>query len=276
MARSSDQTHQTAEMIRKAGGSAEAFTADVTDSEAVENAVRSIEESLGTVEVLVNNAGTVKPFGPLWSADLKEWWSGVETNLLGPAVCSRAVLPGMLERGRGRIINVSSGAGTVGAPFYTSYVVSKTALIRFTECLALEARPHGVKVFAISPGTVRTEMTEYSLHSPQGQKWLPWFQRMFEKGIDVPASRAAQLVLKLVSGQADALSGRFISIFDDLDAMIEHAAEIEQQNLYSLKMEKVAGAGGNVALAAVLAEARETADHQDKQRSAAVQGKEGV
>jgi NAD(P)-dependent dehydrogenase (short-subunit alcohol dehydrogenase family) len=66
MARSSDQTHKTAEMIRKAGGSAEAFTADVRDSEAVENAVRFIEESLGTVEVLINNAGTVKPFGPLW------------------------------------------------------------------------------------------------------------------------------------------------------------------------------------------------------------------
>lgn len=273
MARSADQINETAEMIRKAGRRAEAFTADVTKSEAVESAVRAIEKLLGPVEVLVNNAGTVKPFGPLWSADLKEWWNGVETNLLGPTVCSHAVLPGMVERGRGWIINVSSGAGTIGTPFYSSYVVSKTALIRLTECLALEARPHSVSVFAISPGTVRTEMTEYSLNSPQGQKWLPWFQRLFEEGIDVPASRAAQLVLTLASGRADALSGRFISVFDDVEMLIAHAAEIEQQNLYSLKLDKVAGVGGNAALTAVLAEARHTAERQEGQSSAAVQGK---
>lgn len=273
VARSADQINETAEMIRRAGGQAEAFVADVTESEAVERAVREIEKSLGPVDVLVNNAGTVKPFGPLWNADLKEWWSGVETNLLGPAVCSRAVLAGMVERGLGWIINVSSGAGTVSTPFYSSYVVSKTALIRLTECLALETRPHGVSVFAISPGTVRTEMTEYSLNSPQGKKWLPWFQRLFDEGIDVPASRAAQLVLTLASGRADALSGRFISVFDNVEMLIAHAAEIEQQNLYSLKMDKVAGGGGNAALAAVLAEARQTAERQEEQSSAAVQGK---
>jgi len=271
IARSADQINETAEMIRKAGGRAEAFTADVTKSEAIESAVQAIEKSLGPVDVLVNNAGTVKPFGPLWSADLKEWWTGVETNLLGPTVCSRAVLHGMVERGRGWIINVSSGAGTMGTPFYSSYGVSKTALIRLTECLALEARPHGISVFAISPGTVRTEMTEYSLNSPQGRKWLPWFQRLFEEGIDVPASRAAQLVLTLASGRADALSGRFISIFDDVEMLIAHAAEIEQQNLYSLKMDKVAGASGNAAHAAILAEARQAAERQAKQGSAATQ-----
>jgi NAD(P)-dependent dehydrogenase (short-subunit alcohol dehydrogenase family) len=179
----------------------------------------------------------------------------------------------MVERGLGWIINVSSGAGTMSTPFYSSYVVSKTALIRLTECLALETRPHGVSVFAISPGTVRTEMSEYSLNSPQGKKWLPWFQRLFEEKIDVPASRAAQLVLTLASGRADALSGRFISIFDDVETMIEHAAEIELQNLYSLKIEKVAGAGGNAALAAVLADARQAAEQQEKQSSAAALGK---
>lgn len=273
VARSGDQINETAEMIRRAGGQADAFVADVTESDAVERAVRAIEKALGPVDVLVNNAGTVKPFGPLWSADLKEWWSGVETNLLGPVVCSRAVLAGMVERGLGWIINVSSGAGTVSTPFYSSYVVSKTALIRLTECLALEARPHGVSVFAISPGTVRTEMSEYSLNSPQGKKWLPWFQRLFEEKIDVPASRAAQLVLTLASGRADALSGRFISIFDDVETMIERAAEIELQNLYSLKIEKVAGAGGNTALAAVLADARQAAEQQEKQCSVTLQGK---
>jgi NAD(P)-dependent dehydrogenase (short-subunit alcohol dehydrogenase family) len=271
MARTIPQIHETVDMIRQAGGQAEAFAADVTKSDAVETAVLDIEKNLGPVDVLVNNAGTVKPFGPLWSADLSEWWSGVETNLLGPVVCSRAVLPGMTMRRRGWIINVASGGGTMGTPFFSSYVVSKTALIRLTECVALETRPHGVYVFAISPGTVRTEMSEYSLHSPEGKKWLPWFQRIFDEDIQVPAARAAQLVLTLASGRADALSGRFISVFDDVETLLEHAGEIEQQNLYSLKLDKVPGSASNPAMASVLKEARQTAERPELQSALVVE-----
>jgi NAD(P)-dependent dehydrogenase (short-subunit alcohol dehydrogenase family) len=271
MARTIPQIHETVDMIRQAGGQAEAFAADVTKSDTVETAVLDIEKNLGPVDVLVNNAGTVKPFGPLWSADLSEWWSGVETNLLGPVVCSRAVLPGMTMRRRGWIINVASGGGTMGTPFFSSYVVSKTALIRLTECVALETRPHGVYVFAISPGTVRTEMSEYSLHSPEGKKWLPWFQRIFDEDIQVPAARAAQLVLTLASGRADALSGRFISVFDDVETLLEHAGEIEQQNLYSLKLDKVPGSASNPAMASVLKEARQTAERPELQSALVVE-----
>lgn len=271
IARTVPQIQETVEMIRQAGGDAEAFPADVTKSDAVETAVQEIEKNLGPVDVLVNNAGTVKPFGPLWSADLNEWWDGVETNLLGPVVCSRAVLPGMTGRRRGWIINVASGGGTMGTPFFSSYVVSKTALIRLTECMALETRPHGVYVFAISPGTVRTEMSEYSLHSPEGKKWLPWFQRIFDEDIQVPAARAAQLVLTLASGRADALSGRFISIFDDVENLLQRADEIEQQNLYSLKLDRVPGSPSSHAMASLLKEARQTAERPELQPAPAVE-----
>lgn len=271
IARTIPQIHETVELVRQAGGQAEAFAADVTKSDAIEDAVRTIERTLGPVDVLVNNAGTVKPFGPLGSADLNEWWDGVETNLLGPVVCSRAVLPGMTGRRGGRIINVASGGGTIGTPFFSSYVVSKTALIRLTECIALETRPHGVYMFAISPGTVRTEMSEYSLYSQEGKKWLPWFQRIFDEDIQVPAARAAQLVLTLASGRADALSGRFISVFDDVETLLEHAGEIEQQNLYSLKLDKVPGSASNPAMASVLREARQTAERPELQSAPAVE-----
>jgi NAD(P)-dependent dehydrogenase (short-subunit alcohol dehydrogenase family) len=119
----------------------------------------------------------------------------------------------------------------MATPFYSSYVCSKTALIRFTECLALETRPHGVAVFSISPGTVRTAMSDYSLHSQEGQKWLPWFRRLFDEHIDGPAERPAQLVLELASGRADSLSGRFLSIYDDLEELLKKSAEVEQRNL---------------------------------------------
>ena len=140
------------------------------------------------MDLLVNNAGLAGPIGPTWETDPDDWWRCLEVNLRGPMLCSRAVLPGMIARGGGRIVNVASGAGTFAIPYLGAYVTSKTALIRFTEILALETGQHGVKVFAIEPGTVRTAMAEYALESEEGQRWLPWFAEIFKRG----RGRAAQ------------------------------------------------------------------------------------
>jgi NAD(P)-dependent dehydrogenase (short-subunit alcohol dehydrogenase family) len=148
-------------------------------------------------------------------------------------------------------------------PYYTSYVTSKTALIRFTECLALETKSYGICVFAISPGTVRTAMSGYSLNSAEGQRWLPWFRRIFDEKFDVPAERPAKLVLELASGRADALSGRYLSIYDDLDALVRDAAMIEEKDLYSLKVEPLSSPGG-VAIGSILAQARRAAEKANK------------
>jgi NAD(P)-dependent dehydrogenase (short-subunit alcohol dehydrogenase family) len=263
VARSNAEIEETAALIAQAGGTGRAFAADVTAADAVEGAVDAITRSLGPVDVLVNNAGVVKPFGPFWQTDLTEWWRGMEVNLRGPLQCTMAVLPAMLARRGGRIINVASNAGTMPTPYYTSYVTSKTALIRFTECLALETKAWGISVFAISPGTVRTAMSGYSLNSPEGQKWLPWFRRIFDEKIDVSAERPAKLVLELASGRADALSGRYLSIYDDLDAMVRSAATIEEKDLYSLKVEKLPSPGG-VVTGSILADARRAADKGTK------------
>jgi NAD(P)-dependent dehydrogenase (short-subunit alcohol dehydrogenase family) len=262
VARSQAEIAETAALIDQAGGIAKAFPADVTIAAAVEGAMEAIQRSLGPIDVLVNNAGVVKPFGPFWETDLDEWWRGMEVNLRGPLQCSLVVLPGMVARGHGRIINLASGAGTMSTPYYTSYVTSKTALIRFTECLALETKSCGISVFAISPGTVRTSMSGYSLNSPEGQKWLPWFRRIFDEKFDVPAERPAKLVLELASGRADLLSGRYLSIYDDLEALVRNADTIEGRDLYSLKLEKLPSAPGNAAFGSILAEARRAAEKQ--------------
>src|SRR4029079_9248415 len=131
-------------------------TVDVTDPGAVERMVREVEESLGSVDLLVNNAGSAGPIGPTWVTDPDDWWRCLEVNLRGPMLCSRAVLPGMIARGRGRIVNVASGAGTQAIPNLSAYGVSKTALIRLTEIVAAEVASSGIVLFAIEPGTVRT------------------------------------------------------------------------------------------------------------------------
>ena len=260
LARSAGELDETVRHIEKDGNRALSISADVTNEEAVRSAIKTIEEKFGAVDLLVNNAGTPKPLSPLWESDVSEWWRGMEVNLLGPALCSRFVLPGMVARKRGRIINIVSGAGTTAMTNFSSYVCSKTALIRFTECLALESKPYGVSIFSVAPGTVKTAMSEYSLNSEEGKRWLPWFKRLFDEEFTVPVEQPAKLVLELASGRADTLSGRLFSVQDDLEQLLANALEIEQRNLYALKIERISNAPPNQALASILAASRKAVD----------------
>jgi NAD(P)-dependent dehydrogenase (short-subunit alcohol dehydrogenase family) len=168
--------------------------------------------------------------------DPEQWWRCLEINLRGPFLCARAALPGMIARRRGRIINVASGAGASPVPYLGAYVTSKAALIRLTENLALESREHGISVFAIHPGTVRTAMVTEGIDTPAGRQWLPWFRDAVEQGQYVMPELAAQLLLQLASGRADALTGRFLTIHQDLDALIARAEEIAAADLYTLRV----------------------------------------
>ena len=181
---------------------------DVTERNAVETAFAE----LGPVDLLVNNAGTMDAVGPAWQIDPDDWRRDIETSLFGAFNCSRAVLPGMVERGAGRIVNVSSGVATRAYPHASAYAAAKAALRSFTQSLAAETAEHGIAVFAISPGFVWTEMTERLRDSP----WFPGF------GSPSPnkPERAADLVLRLASGELDALSGRFIHVRDDIDQLL--------------------------------------------------------
>jgi len=145
----------------------------------------------------------------------------------------------MVSRRRGRIINVSSGGGVVPIDYFSAYVVSKTGLIRFTENLASEIKPHGLAAFAISPGTVRTAMSEHALNSEEGKQWLPWFRKIFDEGLAVPPERAARLVATLATGVADPLSGCMISILDDLNLLLENLEKVKSENFYSLRLRRL-------------------------------------
>jgi len=248
LARTQSEIGETAALIKKSGV-AEAFAVDVTDASGVLCAMETIEAALGPVDVLVNNAGQLGRIGPLVDSEPAEWWRVLEVNLRGPMLCTRAVLPGMMARGRGRIVNVATGV--MPYPYLSAYVTSKTALVRFSEILAAETRSRGVCVFAISPGTTRTAMSEHSLTSEEGRRWIPWFGRIFTEKLDVPMKRPVQLIVDLASGRADALSGRLLTVFDDLDTLLSRATEIEREELYSLRVRRFDD-GMPAALAAVL------------------------
>src|SRR5207253_9484209 len=117
------------------------------------------------------------------------WWHAVEVNLRGPYLCSRAVLPGMIARHNGRIINVSSGAGLRPIAYWTAYTMTKAALLRLSETMALETAEHGVGVFSVDPGTVRTSMSSYSLAPAERRKGPTWLRTIFNEGRDVAVQR---------------------------------------------------------------------------------------
>src|SRR5436305_41001 len=111
--------------------------------------------------------------------------------------------------GGGRGIGRAIALGLAAAGASVAVVARSTGQI-------IEVAGHGIKVFAIEPGTVRTAMAEYALDSDAGRTWMPWFRDIFEQGMDVPPERAARLVNLLASGRADALSGRFLTVHDDV------------------------------------------------------------
>jgi 3-oxoacyl-[acyl-carrier protein] reductase len=140
----------------------------------------------------------------------------------------------MVERRRGRIVNVVTGM--IPTPHYSAYGAGKAALVRFSESLAVELRPHGIPVFALGPGTVRTKMSMHSLKSPEGRRWIPTFARIFEEGLDLPMERPAALAVALLSGRHDLLSGLVVTPHDDLAMLAGRIDEVRDADLYTLRL----------------------------------------
>lgn len=225
--RNQDKLDETVNIVKEQGGECFAFVMDVTENQLVQEVMGKIATELGPIDILVNNAG-VGTGGIPWEEDPDEWWWVLEVNLRGAFACSHAVLSGMVERKRGRIINIASNIGLHPVGMASAYSVSKSALIHLTGCLADAAKEHDVSIFSISPGLVLTDMTEGN----------PVFK-------DVPPSdwtpieRAAELCVVLASGAADVLTGRYIHVAeDDIDDLINRADEIVEKNLNVMQFQR--------------------------------------
>jgi len=161
-ARSESEIEAVAEGLRAAGRAAHAVVCDVTDPDSVTEMAARAEELLGTVDILVNNAGIARS-APFLKVSLEQWESVHRVNATGPLLVAQAFLPGMLERGWGRIVNVASVASVIGAPYITAYAASKHALIGMTRCLADELSGTGVTVNSVCPSYVDTPMTDANI-----------------------------------------------------------------------------------------------------------------
>ena len=148
---------EVVEAARAAGGDAALVQADISDREQAERFVGRADALFGTLDVLVNNAGILRSM-PAHETSPEVWREVIGTNLEGTWWCLRAALPGMLARGAGRIVNVSSELGLIGFPTYAAYCASKGGVIALTKAVAKEVAPSGVLVNSVAPGPVETDM----------------------------------------------------------------------------------------------------------------------
>jgi NAD(P)-dependent dehydrogenase (short-subunit alcohol dehydrogenase family) len=235
VARTATEVEETADTITSNGGRAIALRADVTDREAVERTVGAAEERLGPIDLLVNNAGRAHAIGPVWEVDPEDWWQDVEANLRSAFLCARAVLPGMLERSAGRIVNVASYVALRPTPYISGYAAAKAAVLSFTEALAASVGESGVRVFALTPGLFKSELMRYLMESEAGQHWLPGIG---QGGRWVEPERLARLIVFLASGAGDAFHGRFLHALDDLDELVARVDEIERDDLFTPRLRR--------------------------------------
>ena len=187
---------------------------DVRKRQQIDAAVRAAAD-LAPVTLLVNNAGTAGPAGLDWEADPHEWWQCVETSLLGSFLCEQAIVPGMLERGSGRVVEIVSVTGTTAFPLLGATSVAKAALIRHAENFAVATADTGVSVFGLHPGTVDTELLASYRSNPQV---AAFFDGMPPDSF-TPPQVAARAAARIATGELDALSGCFVDATADLDAL---------------------------------------------------------
>lgn len=194
---------------------------DVADPGSVERAVASA----GELDLLVANAGVSDNHErhASWEIEPPEWWRVYEVNVLGVHLCCRAVIPGMLARGRGRIVMTGSGAAYLPGGTRTAYPPSKAAVCRYGEMLANELAGR-IPVFFFSPGLVRSQMTEGAF--PEDAPWTP-------------PELAPELVRRLATGRYDTLAGRYLHAeHDDLDELLRRIDEVRERDLNAIRLRR--------------------------------------
>lgn len=209
---------------------------DLADSTAPMHIASEVERSWGYVDALVNNAATQGPIGFFWENDWEQWTHAVNVDFLAPVALCHALIPLMLPRRKGNIINLSGGGATSARPRFSAYAAAKTSLVRFTETLAKELLPFGIRANAVAPGVMNTEMLQQILSAGPEQVGAEYDALMKRgEGTDSRA-KAAALIAFLISDESVGITGRLLSaVWDPLDKIMAHAAELDGSDIYTLR-----------------------------------------
>ncbi len=212
-ARTEEDIQETAAIIKSENGVCLPVQTDVSDKNQVNSMVEQTITRFGRIDILFNNAARIPVINGLWEVDPDLWWEELAVNLRGPMLCINAVLPHMMKRNEGVIINMSGGSNIPGR---TSYSCSKAAVNRLTELLAkeLESVDSNILAFGMGPGLVKTKRTLVEAQSPEGIRWNPDTKRQFELGNDRPPEDCAKATIKVLASAGKEMNGRLFSTSD--------------------------------------------------------------
>jgi 3-oxoacyl-[acyl-carrier protein] reductase len=201
-----DNAAATVEAITAAGGSAEAASLDVTDTEAFTAAVKAIAAARGRIDILVNNAGITRDQLAL-RLKRDDWDAVINTNLTASFACAQAVLPTMVRQRAGRIISISSVVGQMGNAGQTNYAASKAGIIGFSKALAREVASRSVTVNVVAPGMVDTDMTKAVAEQAKAE----WAKQIPMGRVGTPDEVAAAVCF-LASDEASYITGQVLAV----------------------------------------------------------------
>jgi NAD(P)-dependent dehydrogenase (short-subunit alcohol dehydrogenase family) len=213
VARTTSELEKVAAQVKDLGSVGLVARADISRLQDVDQIVRLALGQYGCVDVLVNAAAVHGPIGRLWEADTEGWVQAVQINLLGTFFTCRQVIPHMIAKGAGKIINFSGGGATSPSPRLSAYGASKAAIVRLTETLAAELADFNIQVNALAPGLVDTSIHDDILAAGQNAgDLLHDVRRLRESGTGaVPAELAAELAVFLASSRSAGLTGKLIA-----------------------------------------------------------------
>ena len=215
----------------------EVVPSDVSQPEEVEKLVNYTLAKHTTIDILVNCAGIYGPIGLVTDCDSQKWLQAININLFGTFLCTKAVLPEMMKRKQGKIINLSGGGAVSPFPRFSAYSASKAAVVRLTETLAVEMKEYNIDINAIAPGGVNTKLLDQVLAAGEaaGKDFLQKAMRQKEDG-GTPPEKSAELAVFLASSDSDGLTGRVLSaVWDNWRDIPKNLDEIMGTDIYTMR-----------------------------------------
>lgn len=214
------------------------FAADLSDPASLEGILAAARESIGAIDVLVNNAAVQGPIGPVWEQDWAQWQSVLRVNLFAPIALCRLCVLEMVQQRRGKIINLSGGGATGPRANFSAYATAKAGLVRFSETLAEETWDLGIDVNCVAPGAMDTGMLATVLEAGPtlaGQREYEAALKVRQAGGVLP-ERVTALCVFLASPESDGITGKLISaVWDPWEALPEHLEELRKTDIYTLR-----------------------------------------
>jgi NAD(P)-dependent dehydrogenase (short-subunit alcohol dehydrogenase family) len=224
--------------LAHAGQQVRMHVCDVSSEPQVNGLIHYAIEQLGSVQIMVNNAGVQGPIGPTEDVPLDDWRRTFEINFYGVLFACRALIPHLRSQGYGKILNLSGGGAASPRPFFSAYAASKAAVVRFTENLAEEVRSAHIDVNAVAPGALNTQMLEQTLAAGRERIGEGQFVQALKQkeGGGSSIEKAAALCVYLASPASDGITGRLISApWDPWPTLHEHTAELASSDIYTLR-----------------------------------------